>query len=238
MANPVEVLVKIQKIDLEIDAHSREEEEYAAKVSKAEEELERAIEAKESISAELEALASQKTGIDEKIRLNIEKIEKDQEKLRNVTNDKQLKALNKEVNAATSSNKLLDMELTAVTDKISGFSDDMSKTEGIISDKGAEIESLSAELEAKKAELLGIKKEKEDERAKEVSSIHPSIVKRYDTIRSRRGGQAVVTVNDETCQGCFIQIPPQVYIQIKRGTEEIITCPHCHRILHHAKDEA
>ena len=62
--------------------------------------------------------------------------------------------------------------------------------------------------------------------------MRPDIFKKYETIRAKRGGIGLAKVQDETCQGCYIHIPPQVFIILKRGVEELLTCPHCHRILY------
>jgi predicted nucleic acid-binding Zn-ribbon protein len=46
------------------------------------------------------------------------------------------------------------------------------------------------------------------------------------------GGIAVTEVKGEVCQGCNMNIPPQLYVEIK-SNEEIIQCPQCHRILYY-----
>jgi len=56
------------------------------------------------------------------------------------------------------------------------------------------------------------------------------VLKRYASIRMRRG-LAVVSVRSGTCQGCNMNIPPQLYIVIQRG-QTIETCPSCHRIIY------
>jgi len=41
----------------------------------------------------------------------------------------------------------------------------------------------------------------------------------------------VVEARGESCSGCFMSIPPQIFVNVKKNTE-IITCPNCHRILY------
>ena len=41
----------------------------------------------------------------------------------------------------------------------------------------------------------------------------------------------VVNVRQETCQGCFVHIPPQMFIEVQKN-KEIIRCPNCNRILY------
>ena len=60
--------------------------------------------------------------------------------------------------------------------------------------------------------------------------VRPEVLKRYSGIRIRRG-LAVVGVRNGTCQGCNMNIPPQLYNVLQRGTS-IETCPSCHRIIY------
>jgi predicted nucleic acid-binding Zn-ribbon protein len=68
------------------------------------------------------------------------------------------------------------------------------------------------------------------ERDKLAAQVKPDVLKRYGNIRMRRG-LAVVSVRNGTCQGCNMNIPPQLYIVIQRG-QTIETCPSCHRIIY------
>ena len=80
-----------------------------------------------------------------------------------------------------------------------------------------------AEIEAKIAELRV-------ERDKLAAEVKPDVLKRYGSIRMRRG-LAVVSVRNGTCQGCNMNIPPQLYNVLQRG-QTIETCPSCHRIIY------
>jgi uncharacterized protein len=83
--------------------------------------------------------------------------------------------------------------------------------------------SRMAELEGKIAALRG-------ERDALASGVKPEVLKRYGTIRMRRG-LAVVSVRNGTCQGCNMNIPPQLYNTLQRGLS-LETCPSCHRIIY------
>ena len=62
------------------------------------------------------------------------------------------------------------------------------------------------------------------------AKVRPDILKKYGTIRMRRG-LAVVPVIKATCQGCHMSIPPQLYNLLQRGTT-VETCPTCARIIY------
>lgn len=69
-----------------------------------------------------------------------------------------------------------------------------------------------------------------------VAKIPAVLLKRYELIRSRRGGSAVAKLNGDTCGGCFMVLPPQQSNSIRRG-ETLEQCPRCQRFLY-AVEEA
>ncbi len=76
------------------------------------------------------------------------------------------------------------------------------------------------------------KKEKDSQRSEQAMKIKASILRKYDTLRQRRKGLAVVNVVDGVCQGCFMAIPPQLFNRLLRG-DELFDCPTCQRIIHY-----
>jgi predicted nucleic acid-binding Zn-ribbon protein len=107
----------------------------------------------------------------------------------------------------------------------------------LLADKAGDVEALRASIakdgEAAKARMAEIEAkiaEQRAERAKLAAAVKPEVLKRYGNIRMRRG-LAVVSVRNGTCQGCNMNIPPQLYIIIQRG-QTIETCPSCHRIIY------
>ena len=68
------------------------------------------------------------------------------------------------------------------------------------------------------------------ERNQLAAKVRPEVLKRYSTIRIRRG-LAVVPVVRGACQGCHMKIPPQLFNQLQRGNS-VEACPTCYRIIY------
>jgi len=66
-------------------------------------------------------------------------------------------------------------------------------------------------------------------RRETVEKIPPELLAQYEKI-SARHRPAVVRVRQETCQGCRVHIPPQLAVELIRGTK-VLACTHCQRIL-------
>lgn len=107
-----------------------------------------------------------------------------------------------------------------------------------LEEKQAELAAASEKSAARKAEVAKILAESDktcaarqatrDSLAKELPN---SLLSKYQRIFSRRGGLAVARVDDGTCLGCNIQLPPQQYNRLHRGNE-LQSCPHCNRLLY------
>jgi predicted nucleic acid-binding Zn-ribbon protein len=109
--------------------------------------------------------------------------------------------------------------------------------EKLLEERAAELEVLrksidkDAEVARKKmAEIEGKIAEIKVGRDKVATGVRPDVLKRYGTIRMRRG-LAITTVRNGTCQGCNMNLPPQLFNVLQRGNS-IETCPYCHRIVY------
>ena len=211
MRNTIKVLEQIQRIDLEIKAIEDEQKKYCNEIDAAEVGSREFAEAVEEVSTEIDEVLSQIKALDDRIAENAGKIKKDEGRLNDIKNSKELNALNREISAANKANKQNEQDKAALSAK-------------------------AAEIEEKKAGWGKAIEERKGRRDAIKGDIRPDILKKYEMIRSRRGGLALAVVKEETCQGCYIHIPPQVFIQLQKGVAELIYCPHCHRILY-AEDQ-
>ncbi len=114
-----------------------------------------------------------------------------------------------------------------------------------IEQRGAVLEQREKELgemielvrveESKTASRIEELKQKREEvlagRDDVVASLPRNLVKRYDTIRSRRAGIGVADLKDQSCSGCHMVLPPQQANAIQRA-ETLEQCPRCQRILY------
>ncbi len=92
-------------------------------------------------------------------------------------------------------------------------------------------EAFKKEIEKKIAEAEKELTDKKAKRTEVATRIDPEIYNDYMTVLEANNGGAVAEGRDEICQGCNMNIPPQMFVEIKKN-EEIIQCPQCRRILY------
>jgi len=234
LPNTITLLREIQRIDLQIDALLKEEAQYRASLEGSGEELGGMAASVEALEGEVSELSTQKKEKEEHVRLNKERIAKDQVRLGEIKNDKQFKAVNKEISNAEKSNKLLGMEIDSLSDRLTEMESNLTEQQGRLTEKDAQLTGMKEDLSGKEDLWKGTREGLDAEREAIAKDIKPQVLNRYGRIKSRRGGIGIVNVADETCLGCYIQIPPQIYIHLLKNTSDLTECPHCHRILYFA----
>ncbi len=179
---------------------------------------------------------AQKSCRDSELEIQIvdQRIIKSNENLRNVTTNKEYQVLLREVDDNKKRKDALETELLE-------FMDEREKSEGIVTESQKEFQMLEEKIRTDQGEiekqstedraLLTEYLERQDEIGK---SMDPKLMERFRRISKMNNGSAVTPVSDEVCLGCFMNIPPQMYIEVQRGND-LIACPQCSRILYHEK---
>ncbi|HXG21363.1 MAG TPA: C4-type zinc ribbon domain-containing protein [Methylomirabilota bacterium] len=75
-----------------------------------------------------------------------------------------------------------------------------------------------------------------EERIALTAGIRPFVLYEYERVFAHRGGIAVVAISRETCQGCHMQVPAHLCLELRR-TPKLAFCPHCQRIVFAANEE-
>jgi hypothetical protein len=151
-------------------------------------------------------------------------------KLSAAKNSKEYMAAQREIESTRESVQNREQEIAKLIEAV-------QVKEKLLAERAAELEVLrksidkDAEVARKKmSELEGKIAAIKTDRDKAATGIRPDVLKRYAAIRMRRG-LAVTTVRNGTCQGCNMNVPPQLFNVLQRGTS-IETCPYCHRIVY------
>ena len=227
----LELLWELQEIDLDLKSIKEERERYPKEIKKLEEkktiEKERIQREKEKIEL-LEKERRQKEG-----RLNAEqeKIKRAEGRMFEVKTNKEYQALLSEIETIKESSGREEEEILRVLDEIDELKKDLTKRE---KEMAAVLEKVEAEkkmIQEKMVQDDDLWKKRTERREVLTKQLESKLYKLYNTLKEKRHGVGVVSVKHETCQGCFVNIPPQMFIEVQKNNE-IIRCPNCNRILY------
>lgn len=232
----IDTLVRLQQIELEMIRLQQEVE----KVENEKKGLAAQLAAFESVlSADrqaLEQLHQQCSDLEEEIRVVNDRIIKSNETLRMVKTNKEYQVLLREVDDNKKrKNSLEDLALTVYEQR--------EAAEIRVKETEAQYLQLNAKIQAEQARIdeltladreqlaaLGAQQQSIGE------SLDNALMDRFRRIARMNQGQAVARISNETCMGCFMNVPPQLCIEVQRGNQ-MIFCPQCSRILYHIKEE-
>ncbi len=224
-------LFDLQTIDSKIDNIERLKGELPMEVRELEDEivgLDTRVSKLQDELKEMELkLAKHNAAIQEAETL-IAKYERQQE---NVKNNREFDALTREI-------ELQRLDIQLANKRIREGKLNLSNKEATLEAATKKKEAKTKDLEKKEEELKKIiAKTEKDEKTlqkkmeKARKKIEDRLLRAYDRIRDAyKNRLAVVTVERDSCGGCYNYIPPQVQLELSQR-KKIIGCEHCGRIL-------
>ncbi len=181
-----------------------------------------------------EEVAELEKGVSDKKNLIVESeasIVKYKEQQNNVRNNREFDSLTKEIEFQELEIELANKRVKETKAKVQHKKDSLTESVDKIAIrkedhtlKQNELDNIVSETE-KEEETLGKLSVKAE------ATIEERLIVAYKRVRgSVRNGLAVVSVERESCGGCFNKIPPQRQLDI-RIRKKVLVCEHCGRIL-------
>jgi len=224
----LKALYELQTIHTKIDKIRQVRGELPMEVADLEDDVEGLETRIQKIKAELDDLEDDivtRKNLIKDAQANIKKYET---QLNEVKNNR---AITKEI-------EIQGLDIQVSEKKIREFGFEIASKTAIYEKALADLEARKNDLDAKKAELGTITAETQKEENeltaladKATVGIEERLLIAYERLRQNaKNGLAVVTIQRDSCSGCFNQIPPQRQSDI-RQRKKIIVCEHCGRIL-------
>lgn len=232
----LEDLIKLSKYDTSISQFEPKIENQKSKLATF---VETAEAIKVGINAtylEIDDLKSKRTKNNIHLSELKSKLDSIAKKNKDVTNEKELKALqleeeiakeqvsfaNEEIDRLDKLTVAKEEKLKELQEKLKTEEEDIKEIKVVVEDSIAEINNERNEVYAKRSELL--------------SQFDNKILTFYEKIKRWAKDTAVVPVKKQACYGCFMKINDKTYAEVLRG-EEIVNCLHCGRILYKGEEE-
>jgi predicted nucleic acid-binding Zn-ribbon protein len=224
-------LTELQVIDLEIaklDDAINAEKNALTKRQKTFAEHQSTISELQARIAEADA---QRKELEAELADELSRIKERQSKMMQVQTNREYQSLLKEIEDGKKSVKEKEeeivrlMEASEANTKIKAEqANQTDEEEKALAEESKKVKKHAEDIEGKKAKIVV----KREAMAKDINA---AALRKYDMLRARRNGKAVVGVINGICQGCFMSIPPQHYNDIMKG-DKILNCPTCQRILY------
>lgn len=224
-------LVLLQKLDADLARVGHRKKELPNRISQLEESFRILTEKVEEEKRRLEEVAKEHRAKEDGLKKGIENLKKTKDRLLEVKTNKEYQAMLKEIDGIVKKNGEIEDEIIIKLEEIDSAKGSLKAIETELSDfrtgydkEKKEIETELGQIDSEMTRLVG---NMEETRGR----IGGENLKRYDKIKKHRNGNAVVSVWKGVCEGCHMNIPPQMYNELQRS-EDIMLCPFCSRIIY------
>ncbi|MGY6743852.1 MAG: zinc ribbon domain-containing protein [Cecembia sp.] len=237
VAQKLEALLNLQKIDSRLDAIFKVRGALPEEVQDLEDEIAGYETRLDKFNQDIVALEDDIKRFKENIKESEKLIKKYQEQQMNVRNNREYDAITKEL-------ELQDLEIQVSKKKIGEAQAKIENKNKDVDELKEHLKERQKDLTNKQEELKTIVSESETEenklktdREKAIKKIEDRLYKSYTKIRNNaKNGLAVVMVKRGACGGCFNVVPPQRQADI-REKKKLIVCEHCGRVFAGVEDE-
>lgn len=236
MEQELKTIYEAQKLEtkiLEIEKKMVSTPKRIEEMDKEIDETKKTVEREKAVIDELEKERKKK---EKELDADKEKIKKIEARLYDVKTNKEYQALLKEIELAKETNDKTEEDVIVLMEKIEDLRKEYNsllqhlkkreketqEEKKILQDELDTIDKTLSELKQQRDNMIGIV-------SKELRNV-------YATLIEKRGGLAVVNVKNGVCLGCFMNIPPQLFIEATKN-RTLITCPSCNRIFYFREDD-
>jgi hypothetical protein len=226
----LKALAELQNVDLEVASLRKAADVHPRQIAELEREMGVARSAIEAERARLTDMERQKAQLEQNITDEKDKVKKWEARLSEQRSTREYSALAREIDIAKKANLTMAEELAELTKQLGAAREAIKAKETDFATKQQGLSARMTELKGKLGEAESQVKALEGRRSGVSSGVDANLLRRYESIRKKKL-PALVGVVAGTCQGCNMNVPPQLYNQLRTslGTD---VCPSCNRIIY------
>ncbi len=224
-------LIELQRIDSSLVNKTDILEAIPKKISSVEQPLKDARAAYEKLKQRCEVIGKKRKEKERLLDDISDKIKKLKARTSEIKTNKEYQALLKEIESAEKEQHSVEDEILSLMETLDASSKDLDIQETKVGAEEEKIETFKKRLQEDALEIEKELDELKHRREGMVKGVEPGLYTLYCQLLETKKGIAVVETKDEVCQGCNMNIPPQLFVEIRKN-ERLIQCPQCNRILY------
>jgi len=230
LKNRLDLLEQLQEIDVQVDVMRVAQNNLQADLNGIAQALDDAREGLATFKARAAQLEKEKIELEASNATELENIQRSETNMKEIKTNKEYQAVGREIAAARKQVTELEEQILQKITQLDELNKEIAASQTTLeeleqnseqrrSEKQSEIDKVQQDIDVDRLRREVITKE-----------LPANVLKRYDSLRAQRRGQAVAMARDGYCMGCNMHLPPQLYNSLFKY-EELITCPHCQRML-------
>lgn len=224
-------LIELQAVDSEIYSLQTEKDAKPEEIKN----LDISFEEKKKHLAELEKrlldLQKQRKEKELDLATKEEQIKKNQTQLYQLKTNKEYAAMLKEIGGVKADISVIEDKIIEILDKSDAAKKDIDKEKQNLQEEEKRINAEKNKIQIRIKEIDERLAQLKAERDRILPGIKPKIINQYERVLKSRDWLGIVKVKNNACQGCFMNVPPQV-INLIKMYDHLVACEVCQRILY------
>ncbi len=224
-------LIELAKNDQAIDSYTPQLEAADKKVARVQKKIDAAQGELDELTTAIADNEEKVKGFEEQLTLLNEQLTSNAKKLKEISTEKEMKALSLEEDIAKEKMTFANEEierLQGINETKTALLDEASEKVNTLT---VDFDTINKEVSAEKAVIDKSKGELFVKREELSRNLEQKVLSFYEKIRIWAGNTAVVPVKKQACYGCYMKLNDKTYSEVIKG-DEICNCPHCGRILY------
>jgi predicted nucleic acid-binding Zn-ribbon protein len=230
LTTQVALLAQLQRVDQNLKSNSEAVEARRSALAQLDAQIAAQRGQVAAAEADLAALERRQRELDAQLTDAETKMKDRRMRIARIRNDKELGLVRREIDALKEVTSAAETELLGLMEQGDARKTAVEAARQALAALEATRAGEAEELEATVTRVSGVIEEDRSRRDTILATVDADLHRRYELIFSRRGGVAVASVRSGTCQGCHMNVPPQLFNQLRRN-EQVFLCPSCQRIL-------
>ena len=231
LKSQISLLVKLQAVDTQIYRLQQEKQSIPLKLK----ELEEAFAKRKEDLTQLEKrgldLQRQRKAKELELASKEDQAHKLQTQLYQIKTNKEYTAKLKEIEAVKADASVLEDAILVLLEEADKLNNEITKEKKLLADDENKTNAEKQKLDLRSKEIQDKLSQLDSQRKEIAGGVDTKVLTRYQRILTNRDYLAIVKVENNACQGCFMNVPPQVINLIKMYDNPVI-CEVCQRILY------
>lgn len=227
----IPLLVELQRLDQRIHDLRRQQSAIPQHIAAAQAPLLEATKALEEAQAALERIATERRAGEQDLSAQEAHVQKLRARLADIKTNKEYQTHLFEIDLANKRKDALEERVLMAMERAEEKQKECENWAAAVKEAEQAFEQEKARLEAQEKTLASELAQLEEQQKSFTALLDTSVYRKYSSLKNALRVMVLATVENATCGGCRLQLPPQLGAEAKRSTE-LIQCPYCQRILY------
>jgi uncharacterized protein len=224
-------LIALQEVDARIFSITRLIDSFPSKLAETELPFRESHDAFDRIKQQAASLERKKREKESALDDINDKIKKLKSRTADIKTNKEYQALLSEIDVIEKDRFSLEDEILVIMEEMDAALKQTTIEEAKYKINKEKVDALKKNIEQEKLEAEKELKGFKETRTGIADTIDKEIYEQYINLTDVHACYVVVEAKEEICQGCNMNIPPQLFVELKKN-EDIVHCPQCRRILY------